>query len=156
VLYRLLAHPEYIEPLRQEVDAVVTEEGWTKAGMDRMYKIDSFIRETQRVDTFFLRSLDYLSQVRDADFPLFPVSMTRLALRPFTFSNGVTVPAGTYVSIPASATHTDERIYPNPDEFDGFRFSKPREGEGDTISSRYQSVSPSSEHLPFGLGRHAW
>ena len=59
MLYRLLANPEYIEPLRQEVDAVVTEEGWTKAGMDRMYRIDSFIRETQRSDTFFLRSLGY-------------------------------------------------------------------------------------------------
>ena len=82
--------------------------------------------------------------------------MTRLALRPFTFSNGVTVPAGTYVSIPASATHADERIYSNPDKFDGFRFAKLREGEGDTRSSRYQSVSPSGEHLPFGLGRHAW
>jgi hypothetical protein len=59
VLYRLLANPEYIEPLRQEVDAVVTEEGWTKAGMDRMYRVDSFIRETQRVDGILLRSLDY-------------------------------------------------------------------------------------------------
>jgi cytochrome P450 len=50
-LYRLLAHPEYIEPLRQEVEAVVAEEGWTKAGMDKMHKIDSFVRETQRIDT---------------------------------------------------------------------------------------------------------
>ena len=82
--------------------------------------------------------------------------MTRLALCPFTFSNGVTVPAGTYVSIPASATHRDEIIYPNPEEFDGFRFAKLRESEGDTTTNRYQSVSPSSEHLPFGLGRHAW
>lgn len=48
--YRLLAHPEYIEPLRREVEAVVTEEGWTRAGMDKMYKIDSFVRETQRMD----------------------------------------------------------------------------------------------------------
>jgi hypothetical protein len=49
-LYRLLSHPEYIEPLRQEVEAVVAEEGWTKAGMDKMHKIDSFLRETQRID----------------------------------------------------------------------------------------------------------
>jgi hypothetical protein len=49
VLYYLLAHPEYIEPLRQEVEATVAEEGWTKAGMDKMRKIDSFIRETQRI-----------------------------------------------------------------------------------------------------------
>jgi cytochrome P450 len=85
------------------------------------------------------------------------VAVSRLALRPFTFSNGVTVPAGTLVSIPASTTHTDERIYPNPDEFDGFRFAKLREsGEEDTMTSRYQTVSTSSEHLAFGIGRHTW
>jgi cytochrome P450 len=83
--------------------------------------------------------------------------MTRLARRPFTFSNGVTVPAGTLISTPASAAHRDERILPNPDKFDGFRFAKLRESEGDTVTtSRYQAVSASNEHLPFGLGRHAW
>jgi cytochrome P450 len=82
--------------------------------------------------------------------------MNRIALRPFTFSNGVTVPPGTIVSIPASCTHTDERIYPNPNEFDGFRFSKLRKVEGGTAKSKYQSVSPTSEYLPFGLGRHVW
>jgi hypothetical protein len=58
VLYRLLANPDYIEPLRQEVDAVIREEGWTKAGLDKMYKIDSVIRETQRIDGVSSRSLD--------------------------------------------------------------------------------------------------
>ena len=48
--YRLLAHTEYIEPLRREVEAAVAQEGWTRAGMDKMHKIDSFVRETQRVD----------------------------------------------------------------------------------------------------------
>jgi hypothetical protein len=43
-LYRLLANPEYLEPLREEVDAVIREEGWTKAGVDKMHKIDSFLR----------------------------------------------------------------------------------------------------------------
>ena len=56
VLYRLLAHPEYIEPLRREVDNVIREEGWTKAGVDKMHKLDSFIRETQRVDDLGLCS----------------------------------------------------------------------------------------------------
>ncbi|KAF8477701.1 cytochrome P450 [Russula ochroleuca] len=136
VLYRLLANPEYIEPLREEVDAVIKEEGWTKAGIDKMHKLDSFLRETQRLDGLGL------------------LAVSRLALRPFTFSNGVTVPAGTLVSIPASTTHTDERIYPNPDEFDGFRFAKLRESEGDTLTSRHQTVSTSTEHLAFGIGRH--
>ena len=84
------------------------------------------------------------------------VSVTRLALRPFTFSNGVTVPAGTLVSVPASATHSDERIYPNPNEFDGFRFAKLRESKDEKVTSKYQSVSVSSEHLAFGLGRYSW
>jgi len=46
-LYRLLANPEYIEPLRQEIEAVIAEEGWTKAGIDKMHKLDSVVRETQ-------------------------------------------------------------------------------------------------------------
>jgi hypothetical protein len=83
--------------------------------------------------------------------------MTRLVLRPFTFSNGVTVPAGTIVSVPASSTHTDERIYSNPNDFDGFRFAKLRKIEGHTAAgSKYQSVSTSNEYLAFGLGRHQW
>ena len=50
VLYRLLSNPECIEPLRHNVETAVAEEGWTKAGMDKMHMIDSFVRETQRLD----------------------------------------------------------------------------------------------------------
>ncbi len=50
VLYRLLSNPEYVEPLRNDVETAVAEEGWTKAGRDKMHKIDSFLRETQRLD----------------------------------------------------------------------------------------------------------
>ena len=50
VLYRLLDNPEYIKLLRQEVEVVVAEDGWTKAGLDKMHNIDSFIRESQRLD----------------------------------------------------------------------------------------------------------
>jgi hypothetical protein len=64
-LYRLLANPEYIEPLREEVDAVIKEEGWTKAGIDKMHKIDSFIRETQRLGGLALSSLDFFSCTRN-------------------------------------------------------------------------------------------
>ena len=81
--------------------------------------------------------------------------MIRLALRPLELSNGMTIPAGTLVAIPYSATHRDEITYPNPDEFDGFRFAKLRE-EGDTMTGRYQTVSTSSENVAFGLGRHTW
>jgi cytochrome P450 len=136
-LYRLLANPEYIEPLRQDVEAAVAEEGWTKAGLDKMYKIDSFLRETQRLEGLGL------------------VVLVRLAMRPFTFSNGITVPAGTVVAAPLSAIHTDAEIYPNPDEFDGFRFAKLRERDGDGMTNRHQTGTTSITHMPFGHGRLA-
>ena len=77
-------------------------------------------------------------------------------LRPFTFSNGVTIPTGTLIAIPASAAHRDEAKYHDPDTFDGFRFAKLRESEGDTATGRYQTVSITSEILTFGFGRHTW
>ena len=48
-LYYLATLPEYMQPLREEVEEVVKSEGWTKAGLDKMHKIDSFIRESQRL-----------------------------------------------------------------------------------------------------------
>jgi len=158
-LYRLLAHPEYIEPLREEVEAVVAEEGWTKAAMDKMHKIDSFVRETQRLGGLTIGSFPSVQLwIYELLMPVlfYPVVMTRLVLRPFTFSNGVTIPAGTHIAVPASATHTDERIYENPNEFDGFRFAKLRESEGYAVRGRHQVISTSADNLSFGLGRHAW
>ena len=81
--------------------------------------------------------------------------MTRLVLQPFMFSNGVTIPPGTLVSVPANATQTDETIHENPNEFDGFRFAKLREKEGEA-NGRHQAISASADNLSFGLGRHAW
>ncbi|KAH9072830.1 cytochrome P450 [Lactarius deliciosus] len=136
VFYRLLSNPEYVEPLRHDLEIAVAKEGWTKAGMDKMHKIDSFLRETQRLDG--LNSLTLL----------------RLALRPFTFSNGVTVPAGTLIAAPTGAINRDGDIFPNPEEFDGFRFAKLREHDGGAMAGR-QASSMSPTNLTFGYGRHA-
>jgi cytochrome P450 len=85
------------------------------------------------------------------------VGLNRLALSPFTFSNGVTIPAGTFFGLPVHSIHTDEEIYPNAQEFDGFRFLKLREKEGDgVLAARHQMVTTSAELLVFGLGRHSW
>ena len=155
VLYRLLENPKYLEPIRQEIEAAVAEEGWTKAGMDRLHKLDSFLRETIRTDTSSVGLLDSL----DTGLLLITVLQVvlyRLALRPFTFSNGVTVPAGTLLAAPSGAIQMDETIYSNPENFDGFRFSNARDMDGDVTTTRYSTVNVSPEHLVFGLGRHAW
>jgi hypothetical protein len=155
-LYRLLANPEYIEPLRQEIEAAVAEEGWTKAGLDKMYKTDSFLRETQRLDGLGIGSVCFLRLPSLLLMPALLVVLTRLALHPFTFSNGITVPAGTVVGAPLSAIHTDGRIYPSPSEFDGFRFAKLRERDDGGMASGHQMGATSTTHVPFGHGRHAW
>ena len=47
--YYLATFPEYMQPLREEVEEVVKSEGWTKAALDQMHRLDSFIKESQRL-----------------------------------------------------------------------------------------------------------
>ncbi|KZV74050.1 cytochrome P450 [Peniophora sp. CONT] len=49
VLYKIAANPAWVEPLREEVGRIVSAEGWTKASLAKMRRLDSFIRETQRI-----------------------------------------------------------------------------------------------------------
>ena len=48
-LYDLCQRPEYIGPLRDEVEEVLREEGgWHKTTLHRLRKLDSFLKESQR------------------------------------------------------------------------------------------------------------
>jgi hypothetical protein len=49
-IFDLAAHPEYLLPMREEAERVVREEGWTKAALNSMFNIDSFLRESQRIN----------------------------------------------------------------------------------------------------------
>ena len=49
-LYQIASMPEYIAPLREEIEQVSERIGWTKEGIDSMHKVDSFMRESQRVN----------------------------------------------------------------------------------------------------------
>jgi cytochrome P450 len=50
VLYDLAIHPEYVEEMRQEALNAVAEHGWTKAAMTKMRKVDSFMKESLRLN----------------------------------------------------------------------------------------------------------
>lgn len=126
-LYRLAAHPEYAEILRSEVESVTEEYGWTSQAIRNMRKVDSFLRESQRLDG------------------LGTISGPRKAMRDFTFSDGTRVPEGAFLSIASQATHLDKQHYPNAETFDPWRFC-------DDEHSRLVDVSPI--YLPFGFGRH--
>lgn len=48
-LFDLASHPEYMEPLREEVDSIMASDvGLTPRGLARLEKLDSFLKESQR------------------------------------------------------------------------------------------------------------
>ena len=49
-LYDLAAHPEYVKEMREEAEAMIGANGWTKPAMQGMRKIDSFLKESQRLN----------------------------------------------------------------------------------------------------------
>ncbi|KAJ7644780.1 cytochrome P450 [Roridomyces roridus] len=149
-LFDLAFHPEYLQPLREEVETVLNAEGWSKAALNNMVKLDSFMRESQRMR------------------PLNIVSLARMVVSKdgFRFSEGSFLPYGSYVAAASRSTHFDPANYDNPTTFDGFRFSREREykqqqhvestddGVTTDIFKRHM-VSTAVDHLPFGNGKHA-
>ena len=79
--------------------------------------------------------------------------MTRGVLKDFTFTDGTTVPKGSFVFVPMYAMYTDNDLFPNAEQFDAFRFSRLREQPGE--ENRHQFVSTSTSHINFGHGKHA-
>lgn len=53
LIYDLSTHPEYIEPLRQELKEL-GDVPMTRANVSKLVKLDSFIRESQRWSKFML------------------------------------------------------------------------------------------------------
>ena len=67
IIYDLCAMPEYVEPLRQEIEeALAAEGGPTKKAFLKMPKLDSFMRESQRLNPLLL------SQSQPPTASLFP------------------------------------------------------------------------------------
>lgn len=56
LLYDLCVMPEYVQPLREEVQAALAEEGsFTKQAFLKMPKLDSFMKESQRFNPLVFR-----------------------------------------------------------------------------------------------------
>ncbi|KAF9533018.1 cytochrome P450 [Crepidotus variabilis] len=137
-LYHLAASPEYLEPLREEIDNVTSREGWTKEALDQMSRVDSFMKESQRLK------------------PMANYLMNRVVMKDYQFSNGVTVPAGSVVGVMVNH-HTSKDIFEEPYKFDGFRFVKMREQAitAGLTEKKFNMVTTGIESLAFGHGRHA-
>ncbi|THC99150.1 hypothetical protein EYZ11_001401 [Aspergillus tanneri] len=135
IMYDLIAYPEYIQPLRDEIKAVLEEDGvLKKSSLLKMKKLDSVMKETQRLNPVSLAFLN------------------RIATEDITLSNGTHIPKGATLTVSAH-TMQDEAVYPNANTYDGFRFYNMRQIPGN--EHRFQLVSTSPEHLGFGHGLHA-
>ncbi len=50
-LFDLCQWPEYVEPLREEIKRAIVEEGGLKlSAINKMRKLDSFLKESQRIN----------------------------------------------------------------------------------------------------------
>ena len=144
VLYDLTANPGLLEELRFEIEAEVEgKQGWNEASYSQLQKLDSVLRESQRMS------------------PPTILGMKRLFKQPHTFENGLHLPKGSYACLPIFAIENDPANTPDPEVFDGLRSyrrrqqrqtnnSKPKAGDEEHLFS-------STEHniLNFGYGKSA-
>jgi len=94
--------------------------------------------------------------------------MNRLTMHPAVLPSGIIVPAGYKVSVDLKAIHFNPDIYPNPDVFDPFRFSRLRDDQeggvewgfttvdrhvsGVFLDIRWGYSDIHVQYLPFGIG----
>ena len=120
-----------------------------------MRKVDSFLRECQRTEGLEARGCPCILLTRLAFRLLgFLVSITRKAMKDFTFSDGTFIPKGTIIGVATRCLHHDEKFYKNPNVFQPLRFAKMH--EEDSKGAKYQFASTTTEYLSFGHGKHAW
>ncbi|KIM47830.1 hypothetical protein M413DRAFT_22429 [Hebeloma cylindrosporum] len=143
-LYYLAASPKHAVPMRREIEGVIKREWWSKDAINRMRKVDSFLKESMRMGNAS------------------SLSVIRKTLKPFTFLDGTCLPTGTVLAVATPPQHLDANLQSSPDEFDGFRFSRLHEQEhgsermlGGGGGMRYQLVATSPDFLAWGYGRHA-
>jgi cytochrome P450 len=102
LLYDLVMHPEYIEPLREEALSLGPV-SMNRVNVAKLEKMDSFIRECQRWNKFML------------------VGTIRKVLSPLTLSDGTVLPVGTVLGVDSHNAIFNNSTLENPAEFDGLR-----------------------------------
>ncbi|CAI7570738.1 unnamed protein product [Penicillium manginii] len=132
-LAELARQPEYIQPLRDEVEAVFANYGATVPACNQMILLDSFLKECQRLH------------------PPAAISAHRVCVKALEFSNGIILKPGTHVGVPSSWIQRSSAYYEDPETFDGYRFVK-RAAAGATNTSL---VDLGPDYLVFGMGVHA-
>lgn len=148
---------EFLDGLREEAERIFPETldaggRWTKKILTKLVRADSAIRESMRVSNFVTRGITRKVVAKDG-------------LR--NEEEGWTAPCGSLISVDEHSRHHDPAVFPEPDKYDAFRFSRPRE-EYEAARERnaedlqkyvdmknLSMVSTGENFLAFGHGRHA-
>ncbi|PVH96446.1 putative cytochrome P450 [Periconia macrospinosa] len=140
IIFDLLARPEYIGPIRDEISEVLSHENdnyLTKSSMTKLRKLDSFMKESQRIH------------------PLGLLTFERKVMKDITLHDGTVLPKGCCFAVPAYFMAMDPERWGNPQEFDGNRFLKLR---GDNSGGKYTFIETGigqNDLIAFGHGPHA-
>lgn len=143
---------KYWASLREEAERVFKEEGqtFTKQSLNKLVRIDSAIRESMRLSGMFARGVTRRVRAKEGVV---------------NSEEGWTAPYDAWISVNVQTVHHDPEIYPNPKEYDAFRFSRPQEEAAsdeerdldDVLKNKNLGiVSTGRNFLPFSHGRHAW
>ena len=143
ILDLLSSKQEYLDELREEVTSAMNECGgqMTKQALAKMVKLDSFFRESARMNSFV--SMGIFRRV--------------VAKEDLTTPQGVHLPRGSVLAVPAYTTMNDPTTYADPQTFRPFRFvAQGGDDSADIIKEKRQAYATTSpDFLAFGHGRHA-
>lgn len=136
-LFDLVGRSDCLKFVRDEVHELAkSQDPFTPTGLKSMHKLDSFLRESQRVN------------------PAATIGMRRIMKKDYVLKNGILLPKGSYVCCPVYVIQ--EKNTENPEVFDGLRSYRKRLNEqGIVDSQRHTFVSTEPTVLAFGLGRSA-
>ncbi|GJJ06037.1 hypothetical protein Clacol_000224 [Clathrus columnatus] len=128
-IYNLVVCPEYKLPLREEIKSIIEKEGWSRESINKMAKLDSFLKESLRLNKTHTASLH-----------------RKIRAFEFVFSDGTRVPRGTAISAVELPVHPDPSI---AKQFNGFRYVNEKEKGQHTN----HFVSTGLDYLAFGHGK---
>ncbi|KFA70663.1 Atr3 [Stachybotrys chartarum IBT 40288] len=141
-LYTLATMGDLIDVIRDDITQGLEESGgqFTSKALDSMWKFDSFIKETVRMN------------------PLVMSVAVRKVVEPIKLPSGQVIPTGVTLETPLVAVNLDDQIFPNADVFDPMRFYNLRENDrkqGDARDAEFnQLTSSSTSHMSWGFGKH--
>lgn len=94
-----------MKELREEAETVIAEEGWTKVALQKLRKIDSFLKESHRLNGGTSRELLYVEclSLTTANILMTSVVMSRKTLKEWTLSDGSVLPPNTFVGVASDA-----------------------------------------------------